>query len=414
MKHLIILGDGMSDYPVASLGGKTPLQYARTPNMDRMATMGRSGLLQTIPHGLAPGSEVANATILGYDMTRVYEGRGPLEAASIGYEMQPGDMAMRCNILTLTPEGTIENHHGGHLTTEEGREIIETLQRELGSERVLFIPGIQYRHLLVIKGGNKHIVTAPPHDHPGEDWRSLLPAPDGTSEENDAAAMTAAETATLLTDLIVRSQKIIAGHPVAMRHKAEGRPAPVSIWPWSQGYRPAMQPLGEMYPDIRKGSVITAVDLIRGIGRYAGLRLIDVEGATGLADTNYKGKCEAALEALKDEDFVYLHVEAADEAGHDGNVALKVQTIENLDRYVVGPVLDTLAQWDEPVVVALMPDHATPVELRVHKGEPVPFTVWYGDIEPDSVAVYDENACSKGGYGTLRLNQFMDMFMNIR
>lgn len=412
MKHLIILGDGMSDHRVERLGNKTPLEYAHTPNFDRLASQGRSGVLVTVPEGFAPGSEVANTSILGYDLNEVYEGRGPLEAASIGYDMQPGDMAMRCNILTLSETGDITNHHGGHLSTDEGRELIEMLQRELGNDRVSFIPGIQYRHLLIIRGGNKHITTTPPHDHPGEPWRPLLVKPlDDPSPE--AGRLTPGETASLLNGLIEKSQKLLASHPINLRRRAEGRPEANSIWPWSPGYRPSMLTLREMYPSIKSGAVITAVDLIRGIGRYAGLRPIDVPGATGLADTNYEGKCEAALEALRTDDFVFLHIEATDEAGHDGDVDLKVKAIEYLDRRIVGPILDEVTRRDTPIAIALLPDHATPVELRVHKGEPVPFTIWHPGITPDNVTAYTETQCARGAYGTLCLMEFMHEFMKI-
>ena len=414
MKHLIILGDGMSDHKVARLGDKTLLEYASTPNFDRLAAAGRSGVLVTVPDGFQPGSEVANTAILGYNLNDVYEGRGPLEAASIGYDMQPGDMAMRCNLLTLAPDGTIANHHGGHLTTDEGRELIEMLDRELGDDRVKFIPGIQYRHLLIIKGGDKNIVAAPPHDHPGEAWRPLLISPtDGCDGRAGEGHMSARETADLLNSLIERSQTLLANHPVNLRHRAEGRPEANSIWPWSAGYRPSILTLQQMYPDIRTGAVITAVDLIRGIGRYAGLRSIEVPGATGLANTNYEGKCQAAIEALRTDDFVFLHIEATDEAGHDGDLDLKLRAIEYLDRRVVGPILDEVSGWDEPVAIALLPDHATPVELRVHIGEPVPFTIWHKGIEPDGVTSYSERQCAQGAYGTLRLMEFMHEFMNL-
>lgn len=407
MKHLIILGDGMSDYPVESLGGKTPLEYADTPAFDMLAAKGRSGLLITIPEGLQPGSEVANATIMGYDTTKVYEGRGPLEAASIGYDLASDEMAMRCNIITLA-DGNIENHHGGHLTSQEGKELIEFLDRELGSENVKFIPGIQYRHLLVIKGGSKYIECAPPHDHPGEKWSGLLVRPLENAPDEEGR-MTPVETAGLINSLILKSQKLLAAHPFN-----KGRKTPAnSIWPWSGGYRPAMLTLQEMFPTIRSGAVITAVDLIRGIGRYAGLTPIDVEGATGLADTNYEGKARAAISALKDSDFVFLHVEASDEAGHDGDLELKIKTIENLDHRIVAPILDEVSKWEDPVAIALMPDHATPVELRVHKGEPVPFTIWYKGISSDAVSSYSEATCENGVYGLLKLGEFMQEFMKL-
>lgn len=387
MKHIIILGDGMADHQVKRLGGKTLLQFAKTPYMDKLAKEGRCGLLSTVPEGYMPGSEVANMSILGYDMDEVYEGRGPLEAASIGYEMQPGDMAMRCNIVCLE-NGLIKNHHGNHLTTEEGTELIHLLDKELGYDHLLFIPGIQYRHLIIIKGGDKHITCAPPHDHPNEVWMDLLPKADIPEAET---------TAELLRSLILKSQKILS----------EG----LSIWPWSPGYRPNMVPLGETFTKIHRGSVITAVDLIRGIGHYAGLRLIDVSGATGLADTNYEGKAQAAINALKDDDFVFLHLEASDEAGHDGELELKLQTIENLDSRIVGPIYEAVK--DKDVAIAVLPDHPTPVEIRTHLGEPVPFLMWYKGITSDSVQTFDELACTEGSFGHMKGNEFINAFMNL-
>ena len=406
MKHIIILGDGMADHAVDRLGGKTLLEYANTPNMDRLARAGRTGRLITVPDGFHPGSEVANATILGYDMNQVYEGRGPLEAASIGYEMQPGDLALRCNIVCLANQ-KIKNHHGGHLTTEESEELIDLLNKRLGNDRILFVKGIQYRHLLIIKGGNKHIECAPPHDHPNEEWRRLLVRPEKGYEHE------AMETAVLLNDLIIKSQDVLFDAPLNIKRRAEGKDQDNSIWPWGGGYRPQMKTLQEMYPQIRRGDVISAVDLIRGIGHYAGLHNIIVPGATGLADTNYEGKTEAALDALRKDDFVFLHVEASDEAGHDGDLSLKLRTIENLDSRMVGPIFNEVATWQEPVVIALMPDHPTPVEIRTHLKEPVPFAVWHPGIKPDSVQTYSEVSCVSGNYGLLHLTEFMDMFMGI-
>ncbi len=420
MKRLIILGDGMADHPVASLGNITPLQYADTPALDRLAQTGRCGMLMTIPEGFSPGSEVANTAILGYDLNEVYEGRGPLEAASIGYDMQQDDMAMRCNIISTGHNDEILNHHGGHLTTEEGTELIKYLNDRLGSDRVKFIPGIQYRHLLVIKGGDKQIDCAPPHDHPGEKWKDLMIAPEhdtgygGTvpkSETDRCDRMSAEETAQLLNDLILRSQKLLADHPFNRKRREAGLPEANSIWPWSPGYRPKMLTLQQMFPEIKKGAVITAVDLIRGIGRYAGLRPIDVPGATGLADTNYEGKAAAAIEALRTDDFVFLHIEATDEAGHDGDIDLKVKAIEYLDKRVVEPIMQALSTWDEPVRVALLPDHPTPVEKRTHVSEPVPFTIFTSGCKGDNVTAYDEVSCAQGSYGTLQLSQFMHEFM---
>ena len=406
MKHIIILGDGMADHAVNRLGGKTLLEYANTPNMDHLASIGRTGRLITVPDGFLPGSEVANATILGYDMNKVYEGRGPLEAASIGYEMQPDDLALRCNIICLADK-KIKNHHGGHLTTDDSQELINLLNEKLGSDRVKFIKGIQYRHLLIIKRGKKHIVCAPPHDHHNEEWRKLLVTPEKGYEHE------ALETATLINELIIKSQDVLYNAPLNCRRRAESKDQANSIWPWGGGYRPQMKTLQEMYPQIKRGDVISAVDLIRGIGHYAGLHNIIVPGATGLADTNYEGKTQAALDALRNDDFVFLHVEASDEAGHDGDLELKLLTIENLDSRMVGPIYKEVASWDEPVCIALMPDHPTPVEIRTHMKEPVPFAVWYPGIEPDNVATYSEVSCISGSYGMLHLTEFMDMFMNI-
>lgn len=415
MKHIIILGDGMADHSVEKLGGKTLLQYANTPYMDMLARKGKTGRLITIPDGFLPGSEVANTAILGYDLNSVYEGRGPLEAASIGYEMQSDDMAIRCNIVCLQ-DGKIKNHHGGHLKTSEGDMLIKYLDEHLRNEKIKFITGIQYRHLLVIKGGNKHLICAPPHDHPNEYWRQLLVEPEeGYTDPTDAGRMSAKETADLINDLILKSQKLLAEHPFNKERASKGKDQANSIWPWSGGYRPQMDPISKKYPQVKSGSVISAVDLIRGIGHYAGLHNIIVEGATGLADTNYEGKAMAAIEALRHEDFVFLHIEASDEAGHDGDLPLKLKTIENLDRRIVGPIYEEVKQWqDDPVCIAILPDHPTPVEIRTHVKEPVPFLIYYPGIEPDDVQVYDEQSTVSGSYGMLRLNQFMDTFMSIK
>lgn len=409
MKHIIILGDGMADHAIDQLGGKTPLQYADTPYMNFLAKQGKTGMLNTIPDGFLPGSEVANTAILGYDLNKVYEGRGPLEAASIGYEMQPNGMAIRCNIIELA-NGRIKNHHGGHLTTEEGNLLIKFLDKELGNDQVKFITGIQYRHLLVIKNGNKHITCAPPHDHPNEEWKPLLVKPEEGYTEYNSDRMTPQATADLLNDLIIKSQSLLANHPFNRQRTEKAN----SIWPWSGGYRPSMSTLMQRYPDIKSGSVISAVDLIRGIGHYAGLDIIKVPGATGLANTNYEGKASAAIEALKKQDFVFLHIEASDEAGHDGDLDLKLQTIRYLDARIVKPVYEAISEWEEPVCIALLPDHPTPVEIRTHVKEPVPFAIWHRGIQPDKVTTYDEKSCTRGEYGLLSLQQFMETFMKIK
>ena len=403
MKHLIILGDGMADWAVPSLKGTTLLQYAETPYMDYLAAMGKTGLLKTVPDGFHPGSEVANMSVLGYNLPEVYEGRGVLEAASIGVDLQPGDMAMRCNLITVEGD-LLKNHSAGHISTGEADELIRFLQKELGSDRIHFYTGVQYRHLLVVRGGNKNLACVPPHDIPLHPFRQNMIR--ALSEE-------AQTTADLLNGLIEKSQSILSGHPVNRERLSEGKDPANSIWPWSPGYSPRMKTLSEMYPDIRKGSVITAVDLIRGIGYYAGLRCIEVEGATGLYDTNYEGKAKAAVDALKTDDFVYLHIEASDEAGHEGDVALKLKTIENLDRRIVKPVYEAIKDWDEPVAIAILPDHPTPCELRTHTAEPVPFLMYYRGIEPDKVQSFDEISCEKGSYGLLEKDEFMNEFMQL-
>lgn len=402
----------MADHPVARLGGKTLLQYADKPYMNMLACKGRTGRLITIPEGFLPGSEVANTAILGYDLNRVYEGRGPLEAASIGYDMQPDDFAMRCNLITLSND-IIKNHSGGHLTTDEGNILIKYLNDNLGNDKIKFITGIQYRHLLIIRGGNKHIICAPPHDHPNEQWKELMVKPEpGWEDKHDGKRMTAKETADLINELILKSHDLLSRHPLNQNRKAKGKDAANSIWPWGGGYRPNMEKLSDIYPQIKSGSVISAVDLIRGIGYYAGLKIIKVEGATGLADTNYEGKAEAALKALKTDDFVFLHLEASDEAGHDGDLELKLKTIENLDSRIIKPVYEEIKTWkDDPVCMAILPDHPTPVEVRTHVKEPVPFIIWYDGITPDDVKTYDEVSCVSGSYGMLRLNEFMKTFM---
>ncbi|MCQ2148306.1 MAG: cofactor-independent phosphoglycerate mutase [Bacteroidales bacterium] len=401
MKHLIILGDGMADWAEERLGGKTLLQYADTPYMDMLARKGRTGMLKTVPDGFHPGSEVANSSILGYDQRKVYEGRGPLEAASIGVELGPDDMAIRCNLVCIEGD-IIKNHSCGRLETEEAAILMPYLQEKLGSDTVHFYTGVQYRNLLVIKGGNKHLHCTPPHDIPLHPWRPNLVK----AEIPEAQA-----TADLINDLIIKSQEVLAEHPLNKQRIAEGKDPANSIWPWAGGYRPSMIPLPETFPQIKSGSMITAVDLMRGIGKYAGLNVIDVEGATGLYDTNYEGKALAAIEAIKKQDFVYVHVEATDEAGHDGDLDLKLKCIDYLDRRLIGPIFEAVK--DEDVAIAVLPDHPTPVKHRTHTNESVPFLIYAPGLEADSVQTFDEESCKSGYYGFLEGDQFINEFMKI-
>ena len=396
MKYIIILGDGMADEPVESLGNQTPLQYAATPAMDLLARKGNTGLLHTIPEGMHPGSEVANLSVLGYDPVRVLEGRGALEAASMGIDILPGEMVMRCNLICIE-NGKIKNHSAGHISSEEAGILIHYLNEKLAP---LFFPGVSYRHILKMKGGNKHLNCTPPHDVPGTEFRKAL---------IKAVTPEAQETAGYLNDLIIRSQEILENHPVNLKRKAEGKDPANSIWPWSPGYKPQMKPLSETYP-VRTGAVISAVDLIKGIGIYAGLENIEVRGATGLYDTNYEGKAQAALKALQETDFVYVHVEASDEAGHEGDAFLKVKTVEYLDKRLLKPILEAIDTWDEPVTIALLPDHPTPCRLKTHTCSPVPFVIYRPGEMPDEVAEYNEFSVEKGKYGVLKGEQFIKNF----
>lgn len=396
MKTLIILGDGMADEPIDELGGKTPLQYADTPFMDALARLGTTGRLKTVADGFHPGSEVANMAVLGYDLPTVYEGRGVLEAASMGVDLKPDELAMRCNLVCIEGD-LLKNHSAGHIRTEEADLLIRSLNRALGSDRIRFYTGVSYRHLLVVKGGDKRLVCIPPHDIPLHPFRPNMVR---------AEVPEAEETAALLNQLIMQSQEVLKDHPVNLRRIQEGHDAANSIWPWSPGVRPAMQTLKSMY-GIQKSSVISAVDLIRGIGVYAGMKVIHVEGATGLYDTNYEGKADAALEALKTDDLVYLHVEASDEAGHEGDVRLKIQTIEDLDHRIVGPIFQALQTWKEPVAIAVLPDHPTPCSIRTHTNVPVPFLIYCPGDEPDPVMTFDEFSVENGKYGLLEKDEFI-------
>ena len=400
MKHIIILGDGMADERIAKLNNKTPLEAANKPYIDLIAKKGCTGLFHTVPEGFKPGSEIANMCVLGYDVRTEFEGRGSLEAASIGVNIMPGEMAMRCNLICVQ-DGKIKNHSAGHISNEEAKELIEYLQAELGNDVFTFHNGISYRHLLIMKGGNKQITCTPPHDVPGTEVEKVLVKADNADAEN---------TAKLLNELILKSQELLENHPVNLKRKAAGKDPANSIWVWSPGYKPSMKTMIEKF-GIGSGAVISAVDLIKGIGIYAGLESIEVEGATGLYNTNYEGKAEAAINALKENDFVFLHVEASDEAGHEGDIDLKVKTIEYLDSRIVKPIYEEVSKWDEPVSIAILPDHPTPCAIRTHSADAVPFIIYNPEDEADKVEAYDEFSVKEGAFGVLNEDEFIKSFL---
>ena len=396
MKYIIVLGDGMADEPIEALGGLTPLQAAKTPMMDWLAKNGRVGRLNTVPDGFHPGSEIANMSVLGYNVSEVFEGRGSLEAASMGVDIKDDEMAMRCNLICIE-NGKIKNHSAGHITTEESVELMHFLQEKLSDGRVSFYPGVSYRHLMKIKDADKNLNCTPPHDVPGTDFMDVMVK--SLTDEAD-------ETADYINSLILDSQELLASHPINQKRIAEGKDPANSIWPWSPGYKPSMKTLKEIF-GINSGVVISAVDLIRGIGVYAGLKPIIGDGATGLYDTNYEGKADAAINALRDNDFVFLHIEASDEAGHEGDVDLKIRTIEYLDSRILAPLMEAVSKMDEPVAIAVLPDHPTPCRLRTHTNSPIPFVIYTPSIEPDMVTTYDEISAMNGGYGLMSGDEFI-------
>ncbi|HNX55362.1 MAG TPA: cofactor-independent phosphoglycerate mutase [Prolixibacteraceae bacterium] len=396
MKYIIVLGDGMADEPLEAYNGKTPLQMSQKPVIDSLAKNGRTGLLKTVPDDMPPGSEIANMAVLGYDVSSVFEGRGVLEAASMGVQLGENDLALRCNLICLE-NGNIKNHSAGHISNDESYELIDFLNKKLGNEIIRFYPGVSYRHLLVIKNGKKQLDCTPPHDVPGQPFRNYL-----VKSEAEEANF----TAKILNYLILRSQALLPEHPINLKRKESGKDIANSIWPWSPGYKPKMPTLNEMF-GIKKSAVISAVDLIQGIGVYAGMDVIKVEGATGLYNTNYEGKAEATIKALKDHDLVYLHIEASDEAGHEGDVELKTRTINYLDSRVVKYLVEETSKMNEPVTIAVLPDHPTPCATRIHTRDAVPFLIYRPGESPDAAEFYDEFEVKKGSYGLLQGDQFI-------
>jgi 2,3-bisphosphoglycerate-independent phosphoglycerate mutase len=383
MKYIIILGDGMADEPLAELGGRTPLEYAEIPNMDRIAREGRCGMLRTVPEGFEPGSDVANLSILGYDPRTSYTGRGPLEAASMGIDLGDAEMAYRCNLVAIR-DGVMEDFNAGHITSAEGAELLRDLDAALSDVRVY--PGISYRNLMVVSGA-RGAVTTPPHDIVDQPIAEFLPRGDDSK---------------ILLDCMERSREVFAGHPVNRHRVQEGKTPATEIWPWSGGKKPSLAPFREKYG--LAGGVISAVDLLSGIARLAGMEVIHVPGATGFTDTDYEAKARYAVDALDRLDFVYMHVEAPDEAGHMGSVEEKVRAIERLDE-AIGVILDR-----PDTTVAVLPDHPTPIRCKTHTADPVPFAVL--GKGRDDVSAFSEREAAEGSFGLLQAPELLSLLFS--
>jgi len=397
MKYVILLGDGMGDYPVDKLGGKTPLEYANIPNMDRIAVEGTLGLVDTIPAGFTPGSDVANLSVLGYDPEKYFTGRAPLEAASMRVRLDPDDIAFRCNLVTLDyGNNTImDSFNADHITSEEAKEIIDRLNKELGSGTIRFYPGVSYRHLMVWKKKYVLMKTTPPHDIVGQDIQNYLPHGSGSEK---------------IRKLMSLSREILKDHPVNRSRVSAGKKPANSIWLWGEGRAPAMNPMTEKYHIT--GGMISAVDLLNGIGVYAGLDSINVEGATGYIDTNYLGKAEKALEFLKENDFVFIHVESIDEMGHEGNIEGKIKALEDFDKMVVGTILNEIHRLGEFRVLVLG-DHPTPISIKTHVSDPSPFAV-YSSRDDENLhggKSFGETAARESGIMVSPGHQLMDHFI---
>jgi 2,3-bisphosphoglycerate-independent phosphoglycerate mutase len=380
MKCVIFLGDGMSDAPMPELQGKTPLMVASTPNLDRMVREGVGGWNLNTPTGYYPGSDVANLGVLGYDVTAAYTGRSPLEAAAMGVSMKPEDIAFRCNLVTLSPDYRImEDFSAGHITTAEATRIIQDIDATLGSRTFRFHPGVSYRHLLIWHGGRESLTCTPPHDISDRPIEGHLPTgPDAGP----------------IADLMHRSRAVLADHPVNRARRAKNQNPANSIWLWGHGRRPTLERFQHRFG--RTGGMITAVDLMRGIATHIGFEIFEVPGATGWIDTDYAGKAQACLEGLTRHDLMFVHVESPDEAGHAGRLDYKIQAIEDLDRQIVGPVLETLSARGEPFRALALPDHPTPIQIKTHTADPVPFALYGHGIAPDHNQTYDERLLQTG------------------
>jgi 2,3-bisphosphoglycerate-independent phosphoglycerate mutase len=400
VKFIILQGDGMADYPLDVLGGKTPLEAARTPNMDWLAARGVFGIAHVIPNGFPPGSDVGNMSIMGYDPAVYHTGRSPLEAASMGVALGPNDIAFRCNLVTLAGSGsetTMEDFTSGHISTEEAAEIIRDLDRQLGGAGVEFYPGVSYRHLMVWRDGKEKMATTPPHDITDQKTASYLPKGEGADR---------------LLELMLASEPILADHPINKNRRAEGHRSATTIWLWGQGRAPNLPPLTERFGI--KGGVISAVDIINGLGVYAGLERIYVPGITGFLDTNYVGKGEYGVRSLEKNDLIFIHVEATDEAGHMGDVEKKIQAIEDFDEKVVGTVLKGMANRRDYRIL-LMPDHPTAIALKTHVADPVPFVLYSPEQLRNNGGVgYNEKDALTTGVVALKAFRLMESLIEGR
>lgn len=386
MKYIVMLGDGMADYPIEELGGKTPLMMAKKPNIDRLARHGQLGMVKTVPDGMKPGSDVANLAAMGYNPVNCYTGRSPLEAVSIGIQMEDTDVAFRCNLVTLSDEEEygkkiMVDYSSGEITTAEAARLIQAVNEAFRTDELLFFPGISYRHCMIWHNGPMGLDLTPPHDISDRKITEYLPANP------------------VILDLMSRSYEVLKDHPVNKDRQERGLNPANSIWLWGEGTRPAVSRFEETYGV--KGSVISAVDLIKGIGICAGMKVIEVEGATGNIDTNFKGKGEAALRTLLEgQDLVYIHVEAPDECGHHGDLKGKIRSIELIDQEIVGPLLEGLEKAGEDYSILVMPDHPTPIAIKTHVADPIPYVLYRSTQETDSgIDTYtEETARATGNY----------------
>ncbi len=407
MKYIILVCDGASDWPIEDLGNKTIFEATETLNLDWIASHGQMGMLRTIPEGMEPDSTCGNMSIMGYRPEKDLTGRGPLEALNAGVPLKKTDIAFRCNLITIDG-GLIKDYSAGHITTEESRSLIKHVQSLLGEDGVDFFPGVQYRHILRLDGNkySENIILTPPHNQLDKPYEEFLAKP--TNLDDEKAKM----TADFINQLIEKSYKPLIEHEINKKRLINGMRMATNVWPWSGGREPVIEPFIKKYG--LSGSVISAVDLIFGMGIAVGLEPIRVEGATGLPNTNYKGKVDAALNELKEKDFVYLHIEAIDEMGHTGDPDRKIAALKDFDQKVVKPFIEAEKEFNNELVIAVLPDHATPCKIRTHSNEPVPFAIYnpMKVLKIESSQKYSEKAGKEGKYGLIENGEdFMRLFL---